>query len=87
MPPVSPNASTVTELDLRDLSAPEPLLRALAAADALTPGEAVHVLTPLLPLPLLQALTERGLQHRAHALADYGVRVVIERPGDDASDH
>jgi hypothetical protein len=53
---------------------------ALIAADALAAGEVLHVLTPLMPWPLLQALCERGLLHHAHDLADHGVRVVIERP-------
>lgn len=50
------DAVTVNRLDLRDLPAPEPLQRALAAVDALQPGQALEVLTPLLPLPLLEAL-------------------------------
>jgi TusA-related sulfurtransferase len=78
--PESIEAPLVSELDLRDLPAPEPLLRALIAADALAAGDVLHVLTPLMPWPLLQALCERGLLHHTHDLADHGVRVVIERP-------
>ena len=67
-------------LDLRELPAPEPLQRALAAADALEPGQAVEVLTPLLPVPLLDALAARGLSWRSEPCADHGTWVAIVRP-------
>ena len=72
--------ANMPELDLRGLPAPEPLLRALEAADALAPGARVSVLTPLLPYPLLAALVERGLEADAHALPEGGARVRIARP-------
>ncbi len=80
------NNTTPREVDLRDLPAPEPLLQALALADALPPGGSVVVLTPLWPHPLLAALAERGLHHHAEALSDEGVRVRIERPHDGSTD-
>ena len=70
----------VKTLDLRALSAPEPLVRALAAADALQPGQALEVLTPLLPTPLLDALDARGLRWRSEPCADGGTWVTILRP-------
>ncbi|GAB3750218.1 DUF2249 domain-containing protein [Lysobacter olei] len=70
----------MNRLDFRGLPAPEPLLQALAAADALEPGQAVEVLTPLLPTPLLDALAARGLQWRAESPPDGGVCVAIQRP-------
>ena len=70
---------TVPELDLRTLPPPEPLLQALAAADALAPGAALRVLTPLLPLPLLQALSARGLSHQVLPHEGFGACVLIER--------
>lgn len=73
-------ADAVTTLDLRDLPAPEPMLRALEAADALHPGERVVVLTPLLPQPLLEVLAARGLQWQATACAQGGARVEISCP-------
>ncbi len=70
------------EIDLRGFDAPEPMQRALALADALPPGGAVCVLTPRLPLPLLDALGGRGLQYRATLLDDGCARVWIGRPDD-----
>lgn len=75
-----PGAANMPEFDLRDLAAPEPLLRALEAADALAPGACVSVLTPLLPYPLLAVLVERGLEADAEALPEGGARVRIGRP-------
>lgn len=74
------------ELDLRRLAAPEPMRRALIAAEALAAGERACVLTPLLPLPLLEALAGRGLSYRVEMLPTGGARVLIERPADDAAD-
>jgi Uncharacterized conserved protein (DUF2249) len=51
--------------------------RALAAADALLPGQSLEVLTPLVPMPLLSALAERGMQAQAVPLAEGGARVLI----------
>ncbi len=71
------------ELDLRGLAPPEPMLRALAAADALTPGQSIQVLTPLLPTPLLETLTARGLHTVACELPEGGARVLIRCPDPD----
>ena len=73
---------TVPELDLRQLLAPEPMLRALAAADALAVGDSVTVLTPMLPRPLLLELALRGFDADPVALPDGSARVVIRRPDD-----
>jgi TusA-related sulfurtransferase len=70
----------VNRLDLRGLSVPEPMQRALRAVDALEPGQALEVLTALPPMPLLQALDERGLRWRTELLADGGAWVAILRP-------
>ena len=56
---------------------------ALAVADALLPGQAVQVLTPLLPTPLLDALASRGMQTTVFALPTGGARVLIRYPGGD----
>ena len=75
-----PRIGAITTLDLRALPAPEPLLQALAAADALQPGQEVAVLTPLLPAPLLALLDARGLRWESAPCADGGVRVTIVHP-------
>jgi hypothetical protein len=75
--------AVLPELDLRWLPSPEPMLRALAIADALLPGQAVQVLTPLLPTPLLDALVSRGMQATVFALPTGGARVLIRCPGGD----
>jgi hypothetical protein len=77
---MQPGSPDIVELDLRGLPAPEPMLRALVAADALAPGAAVSVLTPLVPLPLLDALRARGLRHCVEALPGGGARVLIQHP-------
>ncbi|MGP1664426.1 MAG: DUF2249 domain-containing protein [Rhodanobacter sp.] len=73
----------VAEIDLRALPMPEPLERALAASDALAPGESLTVLTPWMPAPLLQALAERGMQVGVETLPPNGARVWIRKPTDD----
>lgn len=78
--PLPAETSGVIELDLRALPMPEPMDRALAAADALSPGGALSVLTPFMPLPLLEVLAERGLHADAELLPDHGARVWIRRP-------
>lgn len=69
-------------LDLRHLPAPEPLERAIAAADALTPGGKLEVWTPMLPVPLLQLLDARGFTASAELLEDGTARIVVERGSD-----
>lgn len=70
----------MNRLDLRGLPIPEPMQRALRAADALEPGQALEVLTALPSKPLLQALDERGLRWRTEPLVDGGAWVAILRP-------
>lgn len=74
---------TTIALDLRALPAPEPMMRALEAADALAPGQTLELLTPLLPTPLLDLLSGRRLHVRAEMLPAGGARVRIHRPDDD----
>lgn len=69
--------ANVTCLDLRGLPAPEPLLRALAAVDALAADATLELLTPLLPMPLLAELDERGMHYEVEPRPDGGVCVRI----------
>ncbi|MEY2161235.1 MULTISPECIES: DUF2249 domain-containing protein [Pseudomonadota] len=71
------------ELDLRHLEAPEPMVRALDAANRLAPGEAVVIVAPRLPRPLLMELAHLGFDAEPEApQADGSVRVVIRRLDD-----
>lgn len=82
-----PNALDMAapEFDLRHLPAPEPMLLALEATDALEPGRAIQVLTPHTPLPLLELLSARGLQTLVFALPGGEARVLIRRPEHDGT--
>lgn len=72
------------ELDLRHLPAPEPMLRALAAAGELAPGASLAIVAPRLPRPLLMELAQIGFDAEPDApAADGSVRVHIRRPCDD----
>ena len=79
---VAQSGDEVPCLDLRHLQAPEPLERAMAAADALPPGARLEVWTPMLPIPLLQLLDARGFMACAELQEDGTTRIFIGR-GDD----
>jgi uncharacterized protein (DUF2249 family) len=64
-------------LDLRDLPAPEPLVRALLAIEALAPGGALRVLTPIYPQPLLDVLRSRRVGYSTHPCDDGGFAVTV----------
>lgn len=85
-PSHSPELEAVDELrvhDVRKLPCPQPLEMALALANALAPGEAVRLLTPQYPTPLLALLAEQDLQTRVFTLPDGDVCVHIHRPRHD----
>lgn len=64
-------------LDLRDLAAPEPLVRALLAVEALAPGGALRVLTPMYPPPLLDVLRSRRVGFSTTACEGGGCAVTV----------
>lgn len=64
-------------LDLRDLPAPEPLVRALLAVEALEPGRALRVLTPLYPQPLLDVLRSRCIGYSTRPWHDGGFAITV----------
>ena len=71
------------ELDLRHLPPPQPMQRALDAADALAPGELLAIVAPMLPRPLLMELAQRGFEaDPGEPGSDGSVRVQIRRPDD-----
>lgn len=66
-----------TTLDLRDLPAPEPLLRALVAIDALAGDAVLRLLTPMRPEPLLEQLRSRRLSYSVAAHDGGGCAVTV----------
>jgi hypothetical protein len=79
---VAQNDDFVPCLDVRHLQAPEPLERAMAAADALPAGARLEVWTPMLPIPLLQLLEARGFMACAELQNDGTARIFIGRGND-----
>lgn len=67
-------------LDLRDLPAPEPLERMLAACAGLGAGGVVLARTPLVPYPLLPLLADRGLVATVHEQPDGTALIHVRRP-------
>jgi uncharacterized protein (DUF2249 family) len=67
-------------LDLRHLPPPQPMLRTLAASEALARGGRLEVLTPPPPVPLLQLLELRGFEASAHLLHDGSSHVRVRKP-------
>ncbi len=68
------------DIDLRALTALEPMLQVLAATDVLEPGRALVLWMPVLPLPLLQTIAARDLESAVQMLADGTARVTVRRP-------
>ena len=68
-------------LDLRGLDPPEPMRRALEAVEALSPGEAVELLTDREPLLLHREL---GLRRHAYSYepCGEGFRTTVRRGGE-----
>lgn len=76
----SKNEPLCDTLDVRHLPAPEPMQRALQAADALQPGQRVVILTPVVPQPLFPLLEARGLRWQTEICADGSARVLLICP-------
>ena len=66
--------------DLRDLEAPEPMERILAATARLAPGEAYSAHVPRFPRLLLPRLEERGLLYEVVEEPDGTALVQVRRP-------
>ena len=69
-----------SDLDLRALTALEPMLHVLTATDALEPGGTLVLWTPVLPLPLLQTIAASDLKSAVQMLPDGTARVMVRRP-------
>jgi uncharacterized protein (DUF2249 family) len=78
----------VRHLDNRDLDPPEPMVRILAAVEALAPGEVLSALLCREPVFLFPELAKRGHRWRGAFEDDgktYKVLVRAGAPGEDAS--
>ena len=69
----------VVVLDVRDLEPPEPMVRTLAALDALPPGATLVQINVRVPQFLLPRLAERGFAYEIREQAPDLVRVFIRR--------
>lgn len=65
------------QLDLRQLSAPEPMQRILDQLQTLPAGQLLLALTPLYPAPLLPILAQWGFVCRVDDAADGSARIAI----------
>lgn len=57
-------------LDLRGLEPPEPMVRILAAIEAVRAGGSLRAITDRKPVHLLAEFDTRGIAHRSHEQAD-----------------
>jgi hypothetical protein len=74
-----------SQLDLRELEPPEPMVQALAAVEALPAGGTVAALLPREPVFLFRQLEARGHEWRGAFVRDGSYRIVIRagaRPED-----
>jgi len=65
-------------LDVRGLEPPEPFMRIMQALTQ-SPDKPLRVLIHREPFPLYDVLAEQGFGHRARALEDGSIEIVIER--------
>lgn len=65
------------KLDVRGLEKPQPMLRVLAALDALNPGEALLVDHERVPVFLLTELADREWEYRVQTWTDEHVQLLI----------
>jgi TusA-related sulfurtransferase len=70
-------------LDVQDLEPPEPLLRVLAATDALQSGEYLRVLIQRDPVMLYPLLEAQGFQYETGAGHTAVYEILIWRAGDN----
>jgi uncharacterized protein (DUF2249 family) len=66
--------------DWRELEAPEPMERVLAATASFTPGDALLARVPRHPRPLLPRLKERGLVWEVHEESDGSALLHVRCP-------
>ncbi|MBK8286928.1 MAG: DUF2249 domain-containing protein [Ahniella sp.] len=79
-PPLS--VATTETHDFRQCAPPEPLVRPMSLANALSPEACLIVLTPCWPEPLFASLRQAGFVWTAHSETDGAARMVIWRKTD-----
>lgn len=70
---------TLVEVDNRGLEPPEPMVRILAIAQQLAPGQTLEALNERQPMLLYPKLEELGLEHRTEQLPEGHFRITIRR--------
>jgi TusA-related sulfurtransferase len=73
-------------LDVRNLELPEPLLRALAELESLSPGDYLRMLSHRDPLLLYPILASSGFTCSKHHGPDDTYEILIWRSGDAAAE-
>lgn len=68
---------TLLRLDLRELSAPEPMERILDCLGTLQRGERLVALTPRPPMPLLPILDDGGFVYHVYVAASGSACIAI----------
>lgn len=79
--PADADAGTVV-LDVRGMEPPEPMVRTLAALEALPPGGTLVQVNVRVPQFLLPKLEEQGFEYEVREQGDELVRVFIRRRGE-----
>lgn len=72
---------TLVEVDNRGLEPPEPMVRILAVAQQLAPGQRMEALNERQPMLLYPKLVELGLEHQTEQMPEGHFRITVTRGG------
>lgn len=72
------------EVDNRGLEPPEPMVRILAIAQQLAPGQQLEALNDRQPMLLYPKLEELGLTHDTQQMPEGHFRICVARPAEEA---
>lgn len=75
----------LVEVDNRGLEPPEPMVRILAIAQQLAPGQRLEALNERQPMLLYPKLEELGLQHHTEQMPAGHYRITVTRPASEPS--
>jgi len=73
---------TLVEVDNRGLEPPEPMVRILAIAQQLAPGQRMEALNERQPMLLYPKLDELGLEHKTEQMPDGHFRITVLKGGE-----